>query len=100
MTYSSDSIHYKLVQSIYNKQLEVQYNEQKIRLKDGKKVKLDLQGKIKCPILNTQISSVTCSKLMDKTDWPRGIDQNICKKCNCFIHLSIQKFKDQKKSKK
>ena len=63
---------------------------------DQSSTKIELKGKIKCPLLNTNISSLVCSKLMDRTDWPRGIDKDVCKKCNCFIHLSISKFQDLK----
>lgn len=86
----------KVIDSIYNKRTEIHYNEWKIKTNNGE-VKLELKGKIKCPILNTNISSLTCSKLMDKEDWPRGIDPGICKKCDCFISLSISKFRSMKK---
>jgi len=84
----------KLIASIYNKKLEIHYNEWYVR-KDDKKIKLELKGKIKCPILNSNISSITCSSLMDRTDWPRGIDKDICSKCNCYINMSIAKFKNK-----
>ena len=84
----------KVVKSIYDKKLEIHYNEWIIR-KDGKKVKLELKGKIKCPVLNENVSSMTCSILMDKEDWPRNICPDICSKCNCFIHLSIAKFRNK-----
>jgi len=82
-----------VVVSIYNKNLEVHYNCKYFYDKEGKKQHLDLQGKIKCPALNSSISSVVCSHLMDKPDWPRAIDNNICDKCECYIHLSINKYR-------
>ena len=84
----------QIMNTVYNKRTEIHYNEWYINTNDGKKIKIELQGKIKCPLLNSNISSLVCSKLMDKADWPRGIDENICKKCNCFINLSIRKFQD------
>lgn len=86
----------KIINSVYNKRTEIHYNEWYIKLEDNKHVKIELQGKIRCPLLNCNISSLVCSKLMDKEDWPRGIDKDICKSCDCFINLSIKKFKDQK----
>ena len=83
--------------SIYNKRTEIHYNTWYIKPAKDKKVKIELQGKIKCPLLNTNISSLVCSKLMDREDWPRGIENTICRECGCFINLSIQKFKDKKK---
>lgn len=87
----------ELITAIYNKHLEVHYNEWYIRDKDNKIVHLDLKGKIKCPVLNVGISSLVCSKLMDKPGWPRCVDSSACSKCNCFISLSIQKFQERKK---
>lgn len=87
----------KVIQSIYNKRTEIHYNEWFIRPSKDKKVKIELQGKVKCPLLNTNISSLVCSKMMDREGWPRGIDPEACKNCNCFIYLSIRKFKDKKK---
>lgn len=81
-----------IIRAIYDKKLEIHYNEWHIRNKDDKWVKLDLKGKIKCPILNESISSLCCAKIMDKEDWPRGIDENVCKKCSCYVYLSIKKF--------
>ena len=89
----------KVSKSIQDKHLEVHYNEKKIRTREGKIVAINLQGKIKCPVLNQAISSIVCSKLMDKEGWPRFVDQAICKKCNCFVHLSIRRFSEQKKKK-
>jgi len=86
----------KVIDTIFNKRTEIHYNSWYIRTNDGKQVKIELQGKIKCPLLNTNISSLVCSKLMDKQDWPRNIDENVCKKCNCFINLSITKYKKEK----
>jgi len=88
-----------IIKSIYDKRLEIHYNEWYIKNKEEKWVKLDLQGKIKCPVLNESISSLCCSKIMDKEEWPRNIDPNCCKKCSCFVHLSIRKFQDKAKSK-
>lgn len=89
----------KIVTSIYDKNLEVRYNEWYIRNKDKKLVKLDLQGKIKCPLLNASISSLACSHIMEYKGWPRDIDNDICKKCDCFINVSITKFQERKKRK-
>ena len=82
--------------SIYDKRLEIHYNEWYIRNKEGKVRKLELQGKIKCPLLNAQVSSIVCSKLMDKLGWPRAIDEAACEKCFCWINLSISKFQKKK----
>lgn len=86
----------KLTESIYNKNLEVRYDEKIIRLKENKIAKISLKGKIKCPVLNTGISSITCSKLMDHPEWPRGINPDICSECSCFVNLSIKRFRDKK----
>ena len=86
----------EVIDSIYNKRTEIHYNEWIVAPDSAYKNKIELKGKIKCPVLNTNISSLVCSKLMDKMDWPRGIDKEVCKKCNCFIYLSIAKFQDQK----
>lgn len=83
----------ELITSIYDKNLEIHYNKIVFRNKENQQVKLELQGKIKCPALNCNISSIVCSSLMDRTGWPRSIDSEICKKCNCFISVSINKFK-------
>lgn len=85
----------KICESIYNKHTEIHYNNWYINTSNGK-IKVELQGKIKCPLLNTSISTLVCSKLMDKKGWPREIDKDICKKCNCYINLSINKYKEQK----
>lgn len=86
--------------SIQNAALEVRYNEYSFFNKNGEKIKIDMTGKIKCSVLNTNVSHQTCSHLMDKETWPRGIDPNICKKCGCYINMSIKKFKDQSTKKK
>lgn len=83
----------ELIDSIHNKRTEIWYNEWYSKSESGN-TKIELKGKIKCPVLNTNISSLVCSRLMDKEDWPRGIDQEVCKKCDCFIYLSIAKFKN------
>ena len=87
----------ELCRSIQDKKLEIHYNEKSVKTKDGL-IRLELQGKIRCPVLNCNISSLTCSNFMSKPDWPRGIDQNICTKCNCFIQLSIKSFQSKKKA--
>ena len=89
--------HNALIESIYNKKTEVHYNSWFIKDRNNKRIKLELQGKIKCPLLNTNISSLACSKLMDRQGWPRAIDENACKKCDCFVSLSILKFQAKKK---
>lgn len=90
-----------LIDSVYNKRLEIHYNSWYIQTysgdKERKQVKLELQGKIKCPLLNTGISSLTCSKIMSRPGWPRSIDENVCKRCDCYVNLSISKFKNMKK---
>ena len=87
-----------IIESIYNKNLEVRYNEWYIKNKDNKWIKLNLQGKIKCPLLNASISSLACARIMDKEGWPRAIDENACKKCSCYVYLSIKKFQEKAKS--
>jgi hypothetical protein len=87
----------ELITSIYNKRTEIHYNEFYIKDRDNKIIHLELKGKLKCPILNIGISSLVCSKLMDKQGWPRGVDSSACSKCSCFISLSIQKFQERKK---
>ena len=84
-------------EAIYNAHREVQYNEYSFRNKYGAWINLDLTGKIKCPLLNKNISHHVCSHIMDKPTWPRGIDEHVCKKCNCFINMSIKKFQNRKK---
>ena len=85
-----------VIDSIYDKRLEIHYNEWFVRDRDNKPVKIDLQGKIKCPLVNMQISSLACSKIMDKEGWPRAIDPDVCKKCNCYVSVSINRFKEKK----
>jgi len=82
----------ELINSIYDRKLEVHYNEKTVYNKNGEQVKLDLKGKIKCPLLNEHISFIVCSHLMDRQEWPRGIDPDICKKCNCYVSVSIQRY--------
>lgn len=91
MNYNKD-----LVDSIYNKRLEIHYNEWYVRDKENKPVKIDLQGKIKCPLMNTQISSLACSKIMEREGWPRAIDESICRRCNCYVSVSIKRFQERK----
>lgn len=87
----------ELIDSIYNKRTEIWYNELYVSPDIGKpKIKRELKGKIKCAVLNINISPLVCSKLMDEKDWPREIEPEVCKKCNCFIYLSITKFKNIK----
>jgi hypothetical protein len=87
----------KAIQNAYR---EVQYNEYSFRNRNGEWVKIDLTGKIKCPVINANVSHQVCSHLMDKETWPRGVDPNICKKCGCYINMSIKKFQTQKKTKR
>ena len=82
---------------IWDRNLEIHYNQKVIKPKNKDSVKIELQGKIKCPILNANVSSIVCSKLMDHNDWPRGLDPDICTECNCFVSLSIKKFQGKKK---
>lgn len=87
--------------AIQDAALEIKYNEYSFKNREGQKINIDLTGKIKCPIVNTGISHQTCSHIMDKETWPRGIDENICKRCGCYINMSIKKFQNQiKKNKK
>jgi len=85
----------EITESIWNTNLEVQYNEYAFKNRNGEWVKIDLTGKIKCPIINANVSHQVCSHLMDKETWPRGIDPNICKKSSCYINMSIKKFQTQ-----
>lgn len=87
----------ELSEAIQSAFTEIHYNNYEFRNKSGNWSKIDLTGKIKCPVLNSSISHQTCSHIMDKDTWPRGIDPNICKKCGCYINLSIKKFQDKKK---
>lgn len=88
-----------VIKAIFDKRSEIHYNEWYIHTSTGK-IKINLKGKIKCPLLNTSISSLVCSKIMDRKSWPREIDPNVCKKCDCYINLSINKFKEQKRKDK
>lgn len=88
-----------ITRAIYNKHREIQYNKKVITLKSGVDAKIELQGKIKCPVLNISVSSIVCSKFMDIKGWPRELDADICKKCNCFVNMSIQKFQRGKDGK-
>lgn len=85
----------QVIDSMYSKRIEVHYNEYYINV-EKEKIKLELKGKIKCPLLNISISSLVCSKLMDRPTWPRNIDPEVCKKCGCRINLSIAKFSGKK----
>lgn len=87
----------ELSKSIQDKHIEIHYNQKCIRSQDGKTVPINMQGKIKCPVINQSISSIVCAKLMDKKGWPRELDPEICKRCSCFIYLSIKKFSEIKK---
>ena len=69
-------------ESIQNKHTEINYNEKYINI-NGKDIHIELQGKINCPVLNSRVSSIVCSKLMDQNGWPRKCDPNICKSANC-----------------
>lgn len=87
----------ELSDSIHNKRMEIKYNEKTIKNKEKKSIKIDLKGKIRCPVLNANISSTVCSNLMDKEGWPRCIKSEICQEAGCFINLSIKHFNDQKR---
>lgn len=87
----------KVIDAIYNARTEVHYNSYSFRNKDGIQTKVELQGKIRCPVINASISHQTCNFLMDKSTWPRGIDPDICKKCECYINVSISKYRTEKK---
>jgi hypothetical protein len=87
----------ELIDSIYNKRIEINYNEMYVGPEiKGSRVKIELKGKIKCPLLNTSVSSTVCVKFMDKEDWPRGIDQTFCSKVGCFINKSISRYQNPK----
>ena len=79
-----------LVKSIQDKNVEVHYNEKRIRV-GNKDIHIEMQGKISCPVLNSKISSLTCSKLMEQNGWPRAIDECVCDNAHCKIYKSIQK---------
>ena len=88
----------ELIKSIQDKHVEVHYNEKHFHL-ENKDIHIEMQGKINCPVLNQKISSLTCSKLMDKKGWPRNIDEFVCDKANCKIYKSIKKNMDLKNDK-
>jgi len=84
--------------SIQDKHLEIHYDEKTINTRKGL-VKIRLKGKIFCPVLNSRITPLVCSKLMDADGWPRSIDPNICsKQAGCFIYKSIKKNMSKKVS--
>jgi hypothetical protein len=85
-----------LIDSIYNRRLEVHYNEKYIRTETGQRVKIELKGKVRCPLLNINISSIVCSKFMDKEGWCRSIDPNVCNRLGCYICKSILKYQKSK----
>ena len=90
-----------IYESIQSKHVEVHYNQKFIKV-NNKLYHIELQGKITCPVLNTKISSLTCSKIMEQKDWPRNCDPNICDSAHCKIYKSIQKniSNDRSKSRK
>jgi len=83
--------------SIQDKHLEIHYNEKDIII-NGETMHIELQGKINCPVLNSKVSSLVCSKLMDTIGWPRNCNSEICKNANCKIYESIRKNVSNKKS--
>ena len=76
--------------AIQDKHVEVHYNEKYLNI-NGEDIHIELQGKIHCPILNSRISSLVCSKLMDQNGWPRKCDSCCCDNANCKIYKSIKK---------
>jgi hypothetical protein len=88
----------ELINSIYNARTEVHYNEYRFRNMKGEWIKIDLKGKIRCPVINAGISQQTCSNIMSKETWPRGIDPLVCDKNSCYICESIKKFKEKRKT--
>lgn len=91
----SSNIRTDVTSSIQDKHLEIRYNEKVARI-NGKKTKIELQGKIKCPVLNQGISPIVCAHLMDKEGWPRCMKADICAEAGCFINVSIKSFATQK----
>jgi len=85
-----NDLNIELVKVIQDKHMEVKYNEKFIVI-NNKRIHIEMQGKINCPVLNTKISSLTCSKFMEQKGWPRHIDNHICDRANCKIYKSIQK---------
>jgi len=93
MTNKKENIVSKAIQ---DKNVEIHYNE-KVMKYNNKDVHIELQGKINCPVLNSKISSLVCSTLMDTNGWPRKCDSEICKNANCKIYESIRKNVSNKK---
>jgi len=79
-----------VAKAIQDKHVEIHYNEKYINV-NGEDIHIELQGKINCPVLNSRVSSLVCSKLMDTLGWPRKCDPEICKHANCKINESIRK---------
>jgi len=79
-----------LVQSIQDKHVEVHYNDKRIRV-GNRDIHIEMQGKITCTVLNSKVSSLTCSKLMEQDGWPREVDECVCDNARCKIYKSIQK---------
>jgi hypothetical protein len=87
----------ELIDSIHNKRTEIWYNEWYIGPKNlSFRSKIELKGKIKCAVLNMRVSPLVCSKLMEMEGWPRKIDSEVCKKCDCVIYFSLNKYKNTK----
>jgi len=79
-----------VAKAIQDKHVEIHYNEKTIHV-NGEDLHIELQGKITCPVLNSKVSSLVCSKLMDTAGWPRKCDPEICDHANCKIYKSIKK---------
>jgi hypothetical protein len=79
-----------VTKAIQDKHVEVHYNEKQLYV-NGENIHIELQGKINCPVLNSRISSLVCSKLMDQNGWPRNCDSCICDNAHCKIYKSIKK---------
>lgn len=78
-------------ESVQNKYIEIHYNEKTIYTSDGP-ILIRLQGKIRCPVLNSNITPMVCFKIMDSPGWPRHMSPDICEnQANCFICKSIKK---------
>lgn len=89
----------KVSKSIQDKHTEIHYNDWYVKSRKQKDlIHINLQGKIKCKVLNSKISPLVCSKFMDKEGWPRNIDQSVCNKAECFVYRSIKKFQERKKN--
>ncbi len=80
----------KTSKSIQDKHQEVHYNEKTINV-NGRTIRIELQGKITCPVLNSKISSLTCARMMESKGWPRQCDPEICDSAHCKIYKSIKK---------